>query len=57
MPDVPVPRDPVSTAIEKGIEEAAKAAKEYLDKLVAPGMEQGGGIIGDTVAYWRFRTK
>jgi hypothetical protein len=57
MPDLPAPADPVSTAIEKGIEEAAKAAKDYLDKLVAPGLEQSGGIIGDTVAYWRFKNK
>lgn len=57
MSDMPAPADPVSTAIEKGIEEAAKAAKEYLDRLVAPGLEQGGGMIGDTVAYWRFKNK
>lgn len=47
----------MSTAIEKGIEEAAKAAKDYMDKLVGPGLEQGGGIIGDTVAYWRFKNQ
>jgi len=57
MSDLPVPTDPMSSAIEKGIEEAAKAAKDYLDKLVVPGLEQGGGIIGDTVAYWRFKNK
>ena len=57
IPDLPGPKDPMSTAIEKGIEEAATAAKEYLDLLVAPGLEQGGGIIADTVAYWRFKNK
>jgi len=57
MTELPAPKDPMSTVIEKGIEEAAKAAKDYLDKLIAPGLEQGGGIIGDTVAYWRFKNK
>jgi abortive infection alpha-like protein len=57
MPDLTPFKDPLSTAIEKGIEKAAEAAKDYLDKLVTPGLEQGGGIIGDTVAYWRFKNK
>ena len=57
MEHLPASKDPMNTAIEKGIEEAAKAAKEYLDKLVTPGLEQTGGIIGDTVAYWRFKNK
>lgn len=57
MSDLPSPADPLNTAVEKGIEEAAKAAKDYLDKLVAPGLEQTGGIIADTVAYWRFKNK
>jgi hypothetical protein len=47
----------MNTAVEKGIEEAAKAAMHYLDKLVSPGLEEAGGIIGDTVAYWRFKNK
>jgi hypothetical protein len=33
--DLPAPKDPLSTAVEKGIEEAAKAAK------VAPLLEAG----------------
>ena len=57
MSDLPTPKDPMATAIEKGIEEAAKAAKDYLDKLLTSGVEQTGGIIGDTVAYWRFKNK
>src|SRR5437773_2026679 len=57
MSDLPVPKDPMNTAVEKSIEEAAKAAKDYLDKLIAPGLEEGGGIIADTVAYWRFKNK
>lgn len=47
----------MSTAIEKGIEEAADVAKHYLDKLVAPGLEESGGLIKDTVAFWRFKNK
>jgi hypothetical protein len=57
MSELTTPSSLMSSAIEKGIEEAAKAAKDYMDKLVAPGLEQGGGIIGDTVAYWRFKNK
>lgn len=57
MSDTAGPKDPMTTAIEKGIEEAVKAAKDYLDKLVAPSLEEGGGIIADTVAYWRFKNK
>jgi hypothetical protein len=52
-----MPKDPINTGIEKGIEEAAKMAKDYLDKLITPALEEGGGIIGDTVAYWRFKNK
>jgi hypothetical protein len=57
MSDPLGPKDPLSTVIEKSIEEAAKAAKDYLDKLVSPGLEEGGGIIADTVAYWRFKNR
>jgi hypothetical protein len=57
MPDSPSPKDPMSTAIEKGIEQAIMAAKDYADKLVAPGLEEVGGIIGDTVAHWRFKNQ
>ncbi len=57
MSNLPASKDPMNTAIEKGIEEAAKAAKDYLDKLLTSGLEQTGGIIGDTVAYWRFKNK
>ena len=57
MPNLPASKDPMNTAIEKGIEEAAKAAKDYLDKLLTSGLEQTGGIIGDTVAFWRFKNK
>jgi hypothetical protein len=45
MSELPVPKDPATTAIEKGIEEAADVAKHYLDKLVAGGLEEGGGIL------------
>jgi hypothetical protein len=57
MSSLPPPKDPISIGVEKGIEEAAKMARDYLDKLVAPALEEGGGIIGDTVAYWRFKNK
>ncbi len=57
MANLPVPKDPTTVAIEKGLEEAAAIAKEYIDKLLAPALEEGGGIIGDTVGYWRFKNK
>lgn len=57
MADLPVPKDPTSAAIEKSLEEAAAIAKAYMDELLAPALEQGGGILGGTVAYWRFKNK
>ena len=57
MSDLPASKDPLSTAIDKSFEETAKIAKEYLDKLIGPGLEESGGIIADTVAYWRFKNK
>ena len=55
--DLPVLKDPTTTAVEKGIEQAADIAKHYLDKLVAGGLEEDGGIIKDAHAYWRFKQK
>ncbi len=57
MSDNHQPNDPMRIALEKGIEETAKIAKDYLDKLIVPGLEQSGGLIGDTVAFWRFKNK
>lgn len=57
MSNLPVPRDPITTAIEKSIEEAATAAKEYLSPLLSQGLEAAGGLVGDTVNYWRFKNK
>ena len=55
MTEFPVPKDPHTVAIEKGIEEAAATARHYLDKLLGAGLEQGGGLIADTVGFWRFK--
>jgi hypothetical protein len=46
-----IPIDPAN----KAIEEAAKIAEEFLGKLVNPALEEGGGILSDTVKFWRFK--
>ncbi len=53
--NLPVPKDPATVAIEKGIDKAFETATHYLDKLVAGPLEEGGGIVKDTIAYWRFK--
>lgn len=39
-----------STAIEKGVD----VAKEFIDKLVSPSVEELGLLIKDQVSFWRF---
>jgi hypothetical protein len=41
----------------KAIEEAFKVAKDFIGKLVNPALEEGGGLIKDNIAYWRFRNQ
>lgn len=43
--------------IDKAIKEAAKIAEKFLGKLVGPGLEEGGGILKDTVKFWRFKNR
>jgi hypothetical protein len=42
-----------STALEKGIE----IAKDFLDKLVMPTVEETGLLIREKVTYWRFKNQ
>lgn len=49
--------DPGIQLAEKAIQEAAEMAKEFLGKIVNPGLEEGAGIIGDTVKFWRFKNQ
>jgi len=39
------------------IKQSFKTAKEFLGKLVNPGLEEGGGIIQDTIKFWRFKNQ
>jgi hypothetical protein len=39
----------------KAVEESFKVAKEFIGKLVNPALEEGGGLIKDNIAYWRFK--
>jgi hypothetical protein len=32
-------------------------AKDFIGKLVNPALEEGGGLIKDNIAYWRFRNQ
>ena len=41
----------------KIVEETAKIAKEFLGKLVDPALEDGGGILSDTIKFWRFKNQ
>ena len=41
----------------KIVEEAADIAKHFLGKLLDPATEEGGGILSDTVKFWRFKNK
>jgi hypothetical protein len=55
MAHLPTPKDPVSTAIEKSIEEAAATARHYGDKLFGGGLEEGGAIIRDEMRLLRMK--
>ncbi len=41
----------------KIVGEAADIAKHFLGKLLDPATEEGGGILSDTVKFWRFKNK
>lgn len=45
--------DQITELAKKGIEESFEVAKEFAGKLLNPGLDAGGGIIGDTVKGWR----
>jgi len=55
--NLPIPKDPATTAIEKGIEEAAATARHYLDTLLGDSLGQAGSLIADTVGFWRFKNQ
>lgn len=42
-----------SSTIEKGLE----SAKNFLDKLIGPALEEVGLLLKDKIAFWRFRTQ
>ncbi len=47
------PQDPITTAIK----ESAKIAEKFLGQLVNPALEEGGGMLSDTVKFWRFKNQ
>lgn len=47
------PQDPVS----KVIEESAKIAERFLEKLAGPAIEEGGGLLKGQVKFWRFKNQ
>src|SRR4051794_40335152 len=58
MSDLPVQKDPLTTGIEKTIEESFEMAQHYLDQILdRGGMDNVGGLVSDTTAYWRFKNK
>jgi hypothetical protein len=50
-------KDPGVEIAEKAIEEAAEIAREFLGKVANPALEEGGGLIQDTVKFWRFKNQ
>ena len=42
-----------STTIEKGLD----VAKEFLQKLVGPTLEEAGLLLKESIALWRFRNQ
>lgn len=37
------------------VNQSLKAAKGFLSKLISPALEESGGIIQDTIGYWRLK--
>ncbi len=42
---------------KEAIKDSIEAAKEFVGKLVGPGLEEGGGIIQDNIKFWRFKNQ
>src|SRR5690606_22915429 len=42
---------------EQVSKELISAAKDYVDKVVDSPLREVGGILGDTIGYWRFKNK
>lgn len=49
--------DPGVEIAGKAIEEAAELAKEFLGKVANPALEETGGLMADTVKFWRFKNQ
>ncbi len=49
--------DPGVELAGKAIQEAAELAREFLGKVANPALEEGGGLIQDTVKFWRFKNQ
>lgn len=49
--------DPGVEIAGKAIEEAAELAREFLGKVANPALEEGGGLMQDTVKFWRFKNQ
>ena len=45
--------DITSSAVEKGLD----LAKDFLDKLIIPSVEETGLLLKDRVTYWRFKNQ
>lgn len=45
--------DITSTAVEKGID----VAKEFLDKVINPSLEETGLLLKDKVTFWKFKNQ
>ena len=42
---------------KEAIKQSLEIAKNFVGKLVDPALEEGGGIIQDTIKFWRFKNQ
>lgn len=42
---------------KEAIKQSFEIAKEFVGKLINPALNEGGGIIQDTIKFWRFKNQ
>jgi len=52
-----MPDDLSKEIVKEMTRETIIAAKEFAGKLISPSLEEGGGLIKDTIKYWRFKNQ
>lgn len=47
----------LTEASKEAIKQAFETAKEFIGKLINPALDEGGGLVRDTIKFWRFKNK